>query len=245
MDIRFFDTLESTNNYCKLLDLSSVEEFTVICARQQTAGIGQQGNVWVSEPYKNLTFSLILKPSFLSPIRQFDLTIALSVAVAETIDALLTGLNTKLTTQIKWPNDIYVEDNKICGILVTNQLSGNSIISSICGIGLNINQTDFPDWVPNPTSLKLLTGKPYAVDDILAQLLRNIQRTYEELPRPDSTLRSRYMQRLYRRGLPSSYLYHGAAITATIVDVDPLGHLMLQSYDKKVYSCSMKEIQFL
>ena len=82
MDIRWFETLESTNNYCKLLDPKTVGEFTVICARRQTAGIGQQGNVWASEPYKNLTFSLILKPTFLAADEQYRLTMAIALAVA-------------------------------------------------------------------------------------------------------------------------------------------------------------------
>lgn len=241
MDIRFFDTLESTNNYCKLLDLTQVEEFTVICARNQTAGIGQQGNVWVSEPYKNLTFSLILKPTFLPASDQYQLTIAISVAVAETVSQLLPNHR----TYIKWPNDIYVGDRKICGTLTINQLTGNEISSAICGIGLNVNQTVFPQWVPNPTSLKLLTCKDYDIEELLSLLTCNIEKCYLELHHDARNLHAKYMERLYRLGTMARYNYKGADINATITGINAFGQLQLLTDQNQAISCSIKEITFL
>ena len=270
-DIRWFDTLESTNNYCKLLDPRSVGEFTVICARRQTAGIGLQGNVWVSEPDKNLTFSLILKPAFLAAEDQYNLTMALALAVAETLEQQLSVPSSPfsvlrspfsvlrspfsvpsspLSVRIKWPNDIYVGDRKVCGILVTNQLSGGHIASSICGIGLNVNQMQFPDWVPNPTSLLLESPSgqnPFDLDAVLGAVLDNILRRYNQLRQPSEfgTLRADYLRRLYRLGVEADYIHDGQPLRATITGIDRYGHLQLTAASGTHLSCAMKEIQFV
>ena len=249
MDLRFFDTLESTNKYCELLDPASVGEFTVVCARRQTSGIGQRGNVWVSEPYKNLTFSIVLKPLFLKAAEQYSLTMALAVAVAETVTTLLSGKR----AVIKWPNDIYVEDRKICGILTSNQLVGDAIRQSVCGIGLNVNQTLFPDWVPNPTSLRLEADREFDVEAVLASLLESVKDCYEALGGDAGSLRDRYMSRLYRLGMESEYIYKGKEfpeffgkrIRATIVDVNDFGHLQLVDSDSRLLTCSLKEVEYV
>lgn len=246
MDIRYFDTLESTNNYCKLLDPNTVGEFTVICAHSQTAGIGQQGNVWVSEPRKNLTFSIILKPTFLKANDQYLLTMALALAVAESIESMLSAIRSESSVQIKWPNDIYIGNKKICGILTTNQISGDIISHSICGIGLNVNQTAFPEWVPNPTSLKLETKVDFQPETVLQILLENIEKEYTNLKNNNSgILQQRYLERLYRMGIESDFLYQEERIRATITGVNHFGHLQLTTSSGEHLSCGMKEIQFV
>ena len=304
-DIRWFDSLESTNNYCKLLDLNTVEEFTVICARSQTAGIGQQGNHWASEPGKNLTFSLILKPTFLRAADQYSLTMAIALAIADTLDLLISNpKNNQFAPsgrvrfsqrnqfapsgrvrfsqrnqfapsgrvrfsqrnqftpsgriQIKWPNDIYVGTpseqhyRKICGILVTNQLSGSHIATSICGIGLNVNQTCFPTWVPNPTSLLLEASAPpsptpFAIDTVLDTVLDCILHRYRQLSLHDGpdAIKTDYLSRLYRLGQEASYFYNGKTIRATITGIDHFGHLLLTTSTGSHLSCALKEISFL
>ncbi len=245
MDIRWFETLESTNNYCKLLDPNTVGEFTVICARRQTAGIGQQGNAWASEPYRNLTFSLILKPIFIAAEEQYRLTMATALAIAETLEHLFSALRSPFSVKIKWPNDIYVGDKKICGTLITSQISGSRLSQSICGIGLNVNQTEFPDWVPNPTSLSLLTGSEHNLDTLLETLLSNIETEYNHLKDNDSSLKSRYLSRLYRLGVEAEYIHEGQLLRATITDIDHYGHLQLITAAGAPLTCGMKEIQFV
>ena len=247
MEIHWFDTLDSTNNYCKLLDPNTVGEFTVICAHSQTAGIGQQGNVWVSEPDKNLTFSVILKPTFLAADEQYNLTMALAVAVAESIDAVLSKFKIQNPTLIKWPNDIYVGDRKICGTLVTNQLSGNSISQSICGIGLNVNQTVFPDWLPNPTSLKQLISTDSDLEPLLQNILENLRDCYQQLKDHEGTddIKARYMSRFYRLGIEADYIYNDSPIRATITGIDRYGHLQLITATGQQLTCGMKEIKFV
>ena len=241
MEIRFFETLDSTNNYSKLLDPNSVEEFTVIWAAKQTAGIGQQGNVWVSEPYKNLTFSLILKPSFLLLVDQWMLSMTLALAVSDCLIDLLPNRE----IHIKWPNDIYIGDRKVCGILISNNVSGNHISQSICGIGLNVNQTAFPDWVPNPTSLKMLSNKEYDLPQTLESLLAHIETWYNKLKSDPSTIKPAYISRLFRYNQPAKYIHEEKTITATITDVDSLGHLHLTTDIGTELHCDLKEIKFV
>ena len=240
MTIHPFDSLESTNKYCEALDLAQVEDFTCYWALTQTAGIGQRGNHWEAAPGKNLTFSLVLHPAFLPADRQFRLTQALSLALVD----FLSTFHFQLSTFIKWPNDIYVGGRKICGTLVSTRLQGNCIASAVCGIGLNVNQTEFPDWVPNPTSLGLLTGMHYELEPLLRQLLACIERRYREL-RSGIDAEPEYLAHLMNLQVPARYKYNGEEIVATVTGVDPHGRLMLTTHDGRRLSCGMKEIAFL
>ena len=241
--IQKFDSLESTNKYCEALDLAEVEDFTCYWAMEQTAGIGQRGNCWASEPGKNLTFSLVLHPDFLPADRQFKLTEALSLAICDFFKDFK-DLKDFRDLKVKWPNDIYVGGKKICGTLVSTRLTGNSIASAVCGIGLNVNQTLFPAWVPNPTSLALLTGREYELESLLRQLLACIERRYNDLksgvdPEPE------YLEHLLNLGVPARYRYNEEEITATITGVDPHGRLLLTTTDGHRLSCGMKEIELV
>ena len=240
MTIHPFDSLESTNKYCEALDLAEVEDFTCYWALAQTAGIGQRGNHWEAAPGKNLTFSLVLHPSFLPADRQFRLTQALSLALVD----FLSTFNIQHSTFIKWPNDIYVDGHKICGTLVSTRLQGSAIASAVCGIGLNVNQTVFPDWVPNPTSLGLLTGQTFELEPLLRRLLACIVVRYSALrtgldPEPE------YLAHLMNLGVPARYIYNNDELEATVTGVDPHGRLLLTASDGRRLSCGMKEIQFV
>ena len=240
MTIEKFDSLESTNKYCEALDLAEVEDFTCYWAHTQTAGIGQRGNCWHSTPGLNLTFSLVFKPTWLPADRQFRLTQALSLAIVDLLSTFLFPLS----TLIKWHNDIYVDIKKICGKLTSARLAGDHIATAICGIGLNVNETDFPDWLPNPTSLSLLTGQQYELEPLLRDLLQHIERRYDAL-RDGADLNDEYLNLLLNRGLPAQYLYHDRQITATIEGVDPFGRLLLTASDGTHLRCNLKEISLL
>ena len=253
MRIVRFDSLESTNKYCEALDLDEVEDFTCYWALAQTAGIGQRGNHWHASPGRNLTFSLVLHPTFLPADRQFRLTQALSLALVD----LLSDFHLPQSTLIKWPNDIYVDGRKICGTLTSTRLTGTCIASAVCGIGLNVNETDFPDWVPNPTSLSLLTGREYELEPLLRQLLECIEARYNAL-REGVDSGPEYLEHLMNLGVEADYFIHEGAqvlptahcplptkIRATVTGVDPHGRLLLTSADGRRLSCGMKEISFL
>ena len=245
MDIRFFDELESTNKYCKLLDTKSVGEFTVVVAHSQTAGIGQQGNVWVSEPGKNLTFSIILKPTFLAAADQWQLTMMLAVAVRKSIDDIYSKFIIHNSTLIKWPNDIYVGDKKVCGILTTATVSNGHISSAICGIGLNVNQVVFPEWVPNPTSLALITNRQFDLETILLSLLSDIEKEYQTLRVTPIYIKEEYLNNMYRIGVNSKFEHSGKVFTGRITGIDRFGRLIIATDDMGEKTFDLKEVKFI
>jgi len=238
--ITTIDKVESTQNYLiELSNKSELQEGVVINALSQFKGVGQFDNKWESEDGKNLTFSLLLKPRFLNPCNQFLLTQVLSLAIS---DFLLTQTNK--TVSIKWPNDIYIDKNKICGILVKNQLLGSLFENSFCGIGLNVNQEKFPP-LPNPTSLILETGKEFDLEKVLQEVLKHIDFRYTQLKQGKiELLQQDYMKRLLYNGVFARYIYKGKEIEARIFDVNSFGHLLLEDREGNDICCELKEISF-
>lgn len=238
MEIREFETLESTNIYCGLLDLGKVEEFTVIWAHEQTAGIGQRGNKWESEQGKNLTFSIVLHPVFLSAGDQYRLTKTLALGVSDWLQ------RQGVEATIKWPNDIYVGGRKICGILTENRIAG-TYESAICGIGLNINQAEFPEGLSGAVSLSQLTGKEYDLRQSLEEIVETVSYRYDQLSKTPETIDKDYLARLLNLGKRANYMYRGEVIGATIKGVNPFGHLQLVTDKGEHLECMMKEIELI
>ena len=161
----WFKELDSTNNEA-IRGIENYDNLSVLAARKQFAGRGQRGNRWDAEPGANLTFSIVLKfrSEGMTPLpasRQFRLSRIAALAVCDYLKAK------GVESRIKWPNDIYVRDRKICGMLIENSLDGKDVDWSVIGIGINLNQKKFPVEVINPTSLTLLTGAEY---DVVAEL---------------------------------------------------------------------------
>jgi BirA family biotin operon repressor/biotin-[acetyl-CoA-carboxylase] ligase len=234
--------VDSTNNLLKELASKSkpVPEGTVIMAESQHAGRGQQQNRWHSEPGKNLTFSILLKPSFLSISLQFDLTRAISLGI---INALEPFLGEKL--KIKWPNDIYYGDKKLGGILIENMLQGSQIKNSIIGIGLNINQEIFPLEIPDAVSLKQILHRDYDLRFILSEICKNIETVYLNLKsaRYDA-VRNAYRERLYRLDEEKYYRSDAHIFKGRITGVTDEG-LLLMASDGEEQKYNLKEIEFL
>lgn len=239
MKIVRFDTLNSTNQYCELLDLSQVEEFTIVVADTQTAGIGQRGNHWEAEPGKNLTFSIILKPTFLQAADQYQLTKAVSLGIYDWLQAQIPAT---MQASIKWPNDLYVGESKICGTLISSRLAACHLSSTIVGIGLNINQTQFSDWIPNPTSLAILCQKTFDTTGCLEQLANCVFIRYMQLRNDLHSPDKEYLQHLLDYGQPHAYVYQGQRITATITGINKFGHLEATTADGQEIVCQIKEI---
>lgn len=238
--IQEFESLDSTNKYCELLNLQKVEEFTVIWAHSQPQGIGQRGNSWESEPKKNLTFSLILKPDFIQVKDQFLLTKAISLALLDW------GESIGIQASIKWPNDIYVGNKKLCGILISNHTKGNFLSSSICGIGININQRIFPQWVPNPTSTFLESHQELDLQETLQSILSHILSRYHQLQSLSlEDLHRDYLSHLMGYNSVRNYYYQAHTIQAQITGVNPFGHLILHTPEGNELVCQMKEISWL
>lgn len=234
----FVPECHSTNTL--LLEmLPRPSEGTIVVTSNQTAGRGQRGNTWVVEPGKNLTFSLLLKPTFLKPIDQFFLTILCSLAVAET----LTELEPKGNFSIKWPNDILADNKKICGMLIENSINQSSIQQSIAGIGLNINQQQFS--VDTATSLKLVSGKEHDLNSILNLLLENLEKRYLQLRNEKhKELKAEYLKRMFGKDEMKNFLVEENKVKGIIRDVDDSGRLMVE-IDGAVKSFNNKEISFI
>ncbi len=253
-----FDQLESTNCYLRQ-NHQGMPQYAVVTAAYQTAGRGQRGNGWESEPGRNLLFSMLYyPPAGLPPSRQFQISKAVAVAVAETVDRLLDGYDHPEVC-IKWPNDIYVGDRKIAGILIENALqSSTRIAHSIIGVGLNVNQREFRSGAPNPVSAVNITGRE-TPPEVVAGWLR--QALVATLPLEDSWLDECYRRRLWRsRGFhPYISLVASAApaptavkvgddsgragcFEAEIVGVDPDGPITLRTRSGELRVFSFKEV---
>ncbi|MDP4187625.1 MAG: biotin--[acetyl-CoA-carboxylase] ligase, partial [Bacteroidota bacterium] len=168
--------IDSTNYFAMNLAMKpDTEEFTVVWADEQTSGRGEGNNFWESEAGKNLTFSIILKPCFLKIEQQFFLSKAISLAIANFLQPIAGHIS------VKWPNDIYWKNKKICGILIENIVEQNIIRNSIAGIGLNINQEKFLSNAPNPVSLKNIMKQDYDLEFCLKEILLQIERFYQLL----------------------------------------------------------------
>ena len=184
---------DSTNNHLRrLLDKEQLPEGSLVVTDFQTAGKGQVGNSWESEAGMNLMFSILLYPDFIPANRQFLISQIASLSVKETLDAYTDFI------QVKWPNDIYWKDRKICGMLIENDLSGQLLYCSIIGIGLNLNQSLFRSNAPNPISLTQITGKKYDREEVLNRFLRIFFQYYCLLLQEKAEeVRIAYMQALY------------------------------------------------
>lgn len=157
-----------------------LDNLSVIATRKQTEGHGQGDHVWYSTPGKNLTFSLVLKYGrTLLAVDGILITCAVTLAIRDYL------LKKGIEARVKWPNDIWVDDRKICGILIENTLEGVHISGSIVGVGLNLNQKNWPEDLPNPVSVRNITGRSYCVHAQMRRLYKNIRRRYSQMKSDD------------------------------------------------------------
>lgn len=238
MKTLWLDTIDSTNSEA-LRRLPELEGGTVLAAREQTAGRGQRGNTWFTEPGKNLTFSIVLKNLSLSAPEAIRLNYLTSVAVASFLEAK------GVKADIKWPNDIYVRGRKICGMLLENTLGpGGQLLASVIGIGININQKEFPQ-LANATSLTLCTGLEYGLEEALEEFLGIFDRLLPRLLSEE--LFAAYSERLYRKGVPARYhdLLTDREYQGVIEGVEPDGRLHIRNLDGGDYYYRFKEVSYL
>ena len=231
----------STNNYLQsLCSEQKVEELTVVVADFQTSGRGQRGNSWESAPGKNLLFSTVIFPGFLEARRQFLISQIISLAIKEELDTYTSDIS------IKWPNDIYWKEKKICGMLIENDLMGRNISQSIVGIGININQEAFHGAAPNPVSIYQITGKQYDIFEILKNIMLRIQSYYCQLKQDDTTsIVTRYTESLFRKDGMHRYKDADGEFLAQIVCVEPEGRLILEDEIQTKRGYMFKEVEYL
>lgn len=224
------DETDSTNRWLREL---GGEDDVVVWADYQTAGRGQGKNTWESERGKNLLFSMLLHPRNIPANRQFAISMQVSLAICEALGERIGDLS------IKWPNDIYWRNAKICGILIENRLKGNHICDSIVGVGLNVNQRQFCSDAPNPVSLWQICEQTTDREQLLNDILKALDRYW------DKDVKAQYLSMLYRHKGFHPYADKEGAFMAEIMDVEDDGHLLLRDEEGKERRYAFKEVSFI
>ena len=213
----YIDETHSTSSLLRETYDDSLPHLFTIRTDFQTAGRGQAGNSWESEKGKNLLFSTLLRYPEVEAANQWRLSMLVAVAVREAIASILSLLAFRLLPiTIKWPNDIYYNDQKLVGILIENTLSGRHIAYTIAGVGINVNQTQWLSNAPNPVSMRQITGEEYDIENLLNAFLEAIQRW--EIASTEQ-LREEYIKHLYRRTGWYPYLEREVSVAPTNIQL--------------------------
>ena len=216
------DSVDSTNNYTATLISGNVPEGTVVITREQTAGRGQRANSWVSEAGKNLTCTYLLRPRFLRISDQFILNKAIALATAKAVQLFVGNYEVR----IKWPNDIFLQNKKVAGILLETSLQGGHIVSCLAGIGINVNQQQFQAESGNPISLSEVVGSEFKLDDILNALSENLEVLYLQLKAGKfENIDSSYNSLLWKKDEMHTFYQEGIPFNAKVKCVDEQGCL--------------------
>lgn len=246
-DIIWLQNIDSTNNEAKR-HISELDNLSVVAALSQSDGRGQRGNSWQSEPEKNLLFSVVLRLQ----VQAYDQFVISQMASLAVIDLL--GKH-DIEAKIKWPNDIYVGDKKICGILIENAVSGKWISHSIVGIGLNVNQRNFDVSIPNPTSMTLSDpdkSEDFNLHDLLDEYM-NILSGYIDrfchITGGYNRLNQLYLAQLWRRDEESEFIDNttvpATKFTGTIRGISDVGHLLIKTKEGELKEFAFKDISYI
>ena len=235
-----FDEISSTNDWLMMrISNQKFHEGTVVFASVQTHGKGQRGSQWFSQSNKSLTFSVLLKPSFLAPIHAFDLSICVALALSDSLNKLRLGF------KIKWPNDIYFEDKKIAGVLIENQMNRFVYQNAVVGIGLNVNQLHFDD-LSNAISLKQITGLEFPVEKVMEHICESLEARYLKLRSGHfKDLKKAYMSNLYGLNQLQSFFVDNKKLNGKIINVLRNGFLQIELMSGEICDYDIKEIKLL
>ncbi len=239
--IIFIKNLPSTNSHMAELIISErPAEGTIIYTNYQSDGRGQPGNRWESEDGKNLLISILLYPFMVKASDQFLISMAISLGICDFIRDNTHGCS------IKWPNDIYIGNDKIAGILIENCLIGDHIENSIAGIGFNLNQEKFLSDAPNPVSLKIVTGQDYNPETSIRSLSLKLDRRYKELiSEKYKQIKDEYISNLYRLNEWHRFKDLNGAYTGRIISVTDYGRLKIEKRGGSVMEYAFKEVDFI
>ena len=234
------ESVSSTNSYLLCHNSSTDHRITIVTADYQTAGKGQGVNTWESEPGKNLLFSMLIHPKSILASHQFVISMAISLAIKDALSEYIDDVH------VKWPNDIYYKDKKICGILIENNISGNSIKDCVIGIGVDVNQRLFLSDAPNPVSMYHILGHDTDLNELLNTIVDKFDSYLHDLEINQITiLKSKYISSLYRR--LGTYLYADKVgeFMADLITVEDDGHLVLKDSENRIRKYAFKEVAFI
>ena len=231
-------SVDSTNNYAaKLLNQTKVPFGTVIMAHYQTNGKGQRNTIWSSNGGDNLLMSVLLDLSFIPSEKIFFLSKSIALAIrAAVVDVI------GIESHLKWPNDVLIDNKKIAGVLIENQWKKSNIVSSVVGVGLNVNQVDFQESF-SATSLKKITNKNYNVDNILKVLCKKLNKYYDQLASLKyDNIDLEYHQHLVNNNKFCEFEENNMVFSAKVKGVNQQGELMLEFTNGDVKSYGLKQI---
>ena len=236
----FLPQCHSTNDELVNMTKKSDElEGLVVYTDNQTDGRGQRGNIWFAEPGKNILMSLLLKPTFLAISDQFYLNLIAGLAIVDTLRNY-----TNAEVQLKWPNDVYLDRKKVCGILIESNLRGSTLESSVLGVGLNLNQKGFN--LPNATSLTLETGLAYDKLEVLEEMLHKLEAWYLKLRGGNKTeILEAYHKLLMWKDEKHEFKANSTYFFGTIQGIDSIGKLIVTDVKGVNKTFSLKEIEFI
>ncbi|MFM1878731.1 MAG: hypothetical protein RLZZ241_1597 [Bacteroidota bacterium] len=237
-----FDAIDSTSTFLrKALAENTVPDCTVVWAKVQTQGRGQPGRVWEVEGGKNLTFSLLCRFKSFPARQQFVLNVLVATAVLE----VLKGYDIP-NLSVKWPNDIMSGRHKLCGLLIENKMRGPNLLYTVIGVGLNVNQANFPN-LPQATSMALVAGTNFALEPLLYEICEAI---FARLPfdlNPDLELiRPDYQNLLFDRLVKRNFQHaDGNRFSGTIQGIDLNGRLLITLESGKIQGFESRTIRFI
>ncbi len=238
-DIHFLPDCHSTNDMAlQALRQKEATEGSIFITNHQTRGKGQRGNSWETKPGENLTFSLVLQPKFLDLSEQFLLNMAISNAIRRCFQEYVPGL------LVKWPNDLVIPGyGKIGGILIENLVGSKGWEYAVVGIGININQNQFAS--PQATSLSLVTGNTYPLEELFKLLIVHLEQAYIALKKgKNEVLSQEYLQHLYLIEKWAVFKVDEQELEGKIIGLTEIGNLLLELPSGRQQSFGIKEISF-
>ena len=228
----------STNTYLSQHRDEYTQRMTLVTAEYQTAGRGATGS-WHSQRGENLMFSLLVHPDTVEVSHVFVMSETICLAVANALDCFNEGFC------IKWPNDIYYGDRKVVGILIENEFRGHIVSDCVMGVGVNVNQRDFPSNIPNPSSLALIVGHRVDRSRVLDEIVNQFDELYTQVLRGErERIHAAYLSRLYRKSKVAWYSDAAGRFQATLETVEPSGHLLLRDSEGRQRRYAFKEVRF-
>ena len=241
----FFHLIEtgptaSTNSLqSEYIERQDLPEFSVVLTHHQTSGRGLAGNIWQSDPGKNLTISVLLYPDFLPAAAQFQLTKVVALALAGCVREQLGQED----VFIKWPNDIFAAEKKLAGILTETAVMHQALRHAVIGIGLNVNQSSFPRHLPCATSMKMLSGREYDLYKVLASLMEQLRKRYQQLKSGEEGILHRdYLSMLFGIHRLAAYVVRGVKMQGIIRGINNYGHLLLETEKGHLGAYDLKEV---
>lgn len=231
----------STNEDVKKIDLQD-GDIVIVSTDYQKAGRGQKGTIWESEKGKNLLFSIIFNaPSNIIATEQFILSQAMAISIKQALNDYEID-----KISVKWPNDIYYDDYKLCGTLIETLFEGNKLKKTIIGVGLNVNQEIFTSDAPNPISLQQISKKSYSTQEILKKIISYFITNLDKIEHNNmSDIQNTYKGSLYRRGGYYNYTDNNGQFRARIEGIMPDGRIILKDLSAQLRIYWFKELKYV